>query len=32
MRRGISDLDFYYINKILQWIVSIEQFDYDKEE
>ena len=32
MRRGISDLDFYYINEILQWIVSIEQFDYDKEE
>ena len=29
MRRGISDLNFYYINKLLQWIVSI---DYDKEE
>ena len=32
MRRGIYDLNFYYINKILQWIVSIEQIDYDKEE
>ena len=29
MRRGISDLNFYYINKLLQWIVSI---DYDKEQ
>ena len=25
MRRGIYDLNFYYINKILKWIVSIEQ-------
>ena len=32
MRRGISDLNFYYINKLLQWIVSIEQIDYDKEQ
>ena len=29
MRRGISDLNFYYIDKLLQWIVSI---DYDKEQ
>ena len=29
MRRGISDLNFYYISKLLQWIVSI---DYDKEQ
>ena len=29
MRRGISDLNFYYINKLLQWIVSI---DYDNEQ
>ena len=29
MRRGISDLNFYYINKLLQWIVSIEQINYD---
>ena len=25
MRGEISDLNFYYINEILQWIVSIEQ-------
>ena len=29
MRRGISDLNFYYIDKLLQWIVSI---DYDKKQ
>ena len=32
MRRGISDLNFYYINEILQWMVYIEQTDYGKEE
>ena len=32
MRRGISDFELLLHNKLLQWIVSIEQIDYDKDE